>query len=117
MEENFENIAISSRIRLARNFSGFNFFTKLTSAKDAESIVEQASSALAKFGDFDFIRLKNLSLNECNVLLERHVISKELIKNKDYSMVALSEDEHLIVMINEEDHIREQFIVNGFKLY
>ncbi len=117
MEENFENIAISSRIRLARNFSGFNFFTKLTNKADAETILEQVSSALVKFSDFDFIRLNNLSLNECNVLLERHVISKELILNKDYSMVALSDDEHMIVMVNEEDHIREQFIVNGFNLY
>lgn len=58
-----------------------------------------------------------MSLNECNALLERHIISKELIENKDISAVAMSDDEHLIVMINEEDHIREQCIVNGFNLY
>jgi len=117
MNENFEKIAISSRIRLARNVSGFNFFTKLRDESDAVFIIDSVSRALNKFGEFDFIRLKNLPVNECNALLERHIISKELIENKDISAVALSEDEHLIVMVNEEDHIREQCIVNGFNLY
>ena len=117
MNENFENIAISSRIRLARNVSGFNFFTKLREDSDAVFIIDKVSNALNKFGDFDLIRLKDLSLNECNALLERHLISKELIENKDISAVALSGDEHLIVMLNEEDHIREQCIYDGFNLY
>ncbi len=115
--ENFENIAISSRIRLARNVSGFNFFTKLRDENDANFIVSSVSLALSKFGDFDIIKLKNLSLNECNALLERHIISRELIENKDISAVALSPDEHLIIMMNEEDHIREQCMCSGFNLY
>lgn len=117
MSENFDNIAISSRIRLARNVSGFNFFTKLTNENDAKFIVNSVFQAISKFADFDLITLKNLSLNECNALLERHIISKELIENKDISAVALSSDEHLIVMMNEEDHIREQCMHQGFNLY
>lgn len=117
MDEDFKDIAISSRIRLARNVSGFNFFTKLTSEQDAKFIVSSVSNALKNFADFDIITLKNLSLNECNSLLERHIISKELIDNKDISAVALSPDEHFIVMMNEEDHIREQCIYKGFNLY
>ena len=117
MNENFENIAISSRIRLARNISGFNFFTKLRETSDAVFIINSLQKILDKFGGFDFIRLKKLSLNECNALLERHLISKELIENKDISAVAISDDEHFVVMINEEDHIREQCLVSGFNLY
>ena len=117
MNEKFENIAISSRIRLARNVSGFNFFTKLRNENDAVFIIDSVKRALDRFGDFDFLRLKNLSLDECNVLFERHIISKELIENKDISAVAVSDDDHLIVMINEEDHIREQCIFDGYDLY
>ena len=117
MSENFENIAISSRIRLARNVSGFNFFTKLTNEDDAKHIVSSLSFSLAKFGEFDIIQLKDLSLNECNALLERHIISRELIENKDISAVAISPDEHLVVMMNEEDHIRAQCLSEGFNLY
>ena len=39
-----------------------------------------------------------------------------LIENKDISAVGISEDEKLSVMINEEDHIREQCIESGFNL-
>jgi len=116
MNENFEKIAISSRIRLARNVSGFNFFTKLREVSDAVFIIDSVSKALDRFGEFDFNLLKNLSTNECNALLERHIISKELIENKDISAFAVSSDEHLIVMVNEEDHIREQCIISGFNL-
>ncbi len=117
MFEDFGKVAISSRIRLARNFAGFNFFTKLTNVDDAEFILKKSQTVLDEFGDFDFIRLKNLSLNECNALLERHIISKELIENKDISAVAISADEHIIVMVNEEDHIRAQCIYGGLNLY
>lgn len=115
--DEFESVAISSRVRLARNVAGFNFFTKLTNESDAEFILNSIENILNDFGDFDFIRLKKLSLNECNALLERHIISKELIENKDISAVAISSDEHLIVMMNEEDHIRAQCIYNGFNLF
>lgn len=117
MNEKFENIAISSRIRLARNVSGFNFFTKLRESKDAVFIIESVKNVLDKCGDFDLIRLKDLPLNECNALLERHIISKELIENKDISAIFVSPDEHIFVMVNEEDHIREQCIFDGFDLY
>ena len=62
--DEFKDVAISSRIRLARNVSGFNFFTKLTSEIDAEFILNTMEKILNDFGNFDFIRLKNLSLNE-----------------------------------------------------
>ena len=115
--EIFDGIAISSRIRLARNVDGLNFFTKLQSDVDANYIIGSVMKTLEKFDVFNFLRLKDLSLNECNALFEQHLISKELIENKDISAVAISEDEKIIVMINEEDHIREQCLENGFNLY
>jgi len=117
MNEKFEKIAISSRIRLARNVSGFNFFTKLRDENDAVFIIKSVEEVLKAFGYFDVMRLKDLSLDECQTLFERHIISKELIDNKDISAVAVSANEKLIIMINEEDHIREQCIFDGFDLY
>lgn len=115
--ENFENIAISSRIRLARNVDGIKFYTKLQSDVDAKYITGAVMKTLEKFEVFNFLSLKDLSLNECNALFEQHLISKELIENKDISGLAISEDEKMIVMVNEEDHIREQCIESGFNLY
>lgn len=115
--EIFDSIAISSRIRLARNVQGLNFFTKLQSDIDAQYITGSVMKTLEKFDVFNFFSLKDISLNECNALFEKHLISKELIENKDISGVAISEDEKIIVMINEEDHIREQCLEKGFNLY
>lgn len=115
--EIFDNIAISSRIRLARNVEGLKFYTKLQSDIDANYITGSVMRTLEKFEVFNFVSLKELSLNECNALFEQHLISRELIANKDISSVAISEDEKIIVMINEEDHIREQCIEKGFNLY
>ncbi len=115
--EIFDNIAISSRIRLARNVEGIKFYTKLQSDVDAKYIEGAVIKTLEKYDSFNFLSLKDLSLNECNALFEQHLISKELIENKDISGVAISEDGKIIVMINEEDHIREQCIEKGFNLY
>ena len=49
MNENFENIAISSRIRLARNISGFNFFTKLREDSDAVFIIDSVKKVIDKW--------------------------------------------------------------------
>ena len=114
--EVYDDIAISSRIRLARNVSGKKFYTKLDSDDDANEIIEGVKQVLDKFDLFNFLRLKDLSLSECNALFEQHLISRELIENKDISAVGISEDEKLSVMINEEDHIREQCIESGFNL-
>ena len=115
--ENFENIAISSRIRLARNVDGLKFYTKLQSDVDAKYITGAVMKTLEKYEVFNFLSLKDLTLNECNALFEQHLISKELIENKDISGIAISEDEKIIVIINAEDHIREQCIEAGFNLY
>lgn len=115
--EEFSSIAISSRIRLARNISGHNFYTKLTDDQEAEEITSSVMEILEDFGVFNFLSLKELSLSECNALFEQHLISRELIANKDISSLAISEDEKIIVMINEEDHIREQALEGGFNLY
>ena len=115
--EIFDSIAISSRIRLARNVDGLKFYTKLQSDVDASYITGSVMKTLEKFDVFNFMSLKELSLNECNALFEKHLISRELIENKDISSVAISEDEKIIVMINEEDHIREQCLEKGFNLY
>ena len=115
--EEFDNIAISSRIRLARNVDGLNFYTKLESDVDAKYITDSVMETLDKFEVFNFCSLKDLTLNECNALFEQHLISRELIENKDISGVAISEDGKIIVMVNEEDHIREQCIEKGFNLY
>ncbi len=114
--ENFNSIAISSRVRLARNLSGFKFGPLLL-AEEARLLISTVFDALEKAGEFDYYLLADMSTTECNSLLERHIISKELIENRDIAGLALSELDQVYIMLCEEDHIREQCIEEGFNLY
>lgn len=109
-----DGVVISSRVRLARNFHDLPFPNKLCDFESATSVSKAIFEILGE--DYEFRRLKHLDINRCLMLLENHIISKELIDNKDISGYAISPDEKIIIMINEEDHLREQCILNGFEL-
>lgn len=114
--ENFNSIAISSRIRFARNLSDIPFINKLTDSKDIKYLTESTKALFESIDGFTYYALKEMPISRCSALLERHVISKELIENRDISAVVTNEDEDIFVMIGEEDHLREQSIVDGFDL-
>ena len=115
--DNFSSVAISSRIRLARNISGIEFMPKLTSEDKIDYISSSMQALLSASGDFTTQKLADLPLSRCTSLLERHIISKALIENKDISLVSTNEDESIIVMIMEEDHLRLQSILPGLNLF
>lgn len=108
------SIVISSRVRLARNLYDLPFPNKLCDFESAHNISKAIFEILGE--DYEFRKLKNLSNNQCLLLLESHEISKELIGNKDIAGYAKSPDGQVTIMINEEDHLREQCIINGFEL-
>ena len=108
------SIVISSRVRLARNLYDLPFPNKLCDFESAHNISKAIFEILGE--DYEFRKLKNLSNNQCLLLLESHEISKELIGNKDTAGYAKSPDGQITIMINEEDHLREQCIINGFEL-
>ncbi len=108
------SIVISSRVRLARNLYDLPFPNKLCDFESAHNISKAIFEILGE--DYEFRKLKNLSNNQCLLLLESHEISKELIGNKDIAGYAKSPDGQITIMINEEDHLREQCIINGFEL-
>lgn len=112
----FSSVAISSRIRFARNVAGMGFMPSLNSSAQISYLTDSMTALLSASGDYTIMPLATMPLSRCRALLERHVISKELIENKDISLVATNEDESLIFMIFEEDHLREQCIQSGFSL-
>lgn len=105
-------IVVSSRIRLARNIKGYNFPAELKNSDDAKKIINLTMSALGKYGKFKFARMSECDPMSREALKERYIISDALTKSK-IGAVAYSESGDLSVMINEEDHIREQYLVRG----
>ena len=112
----YDNTVISSRIRFARNLSGYPFPGENLSVKDAGEIISRVSKELIKTGEYKIFQMKALHPVEIQVLKEKYLVSTDLMEKKDVGAVMLSDDEAVAVMINEEDHLREQCILKGFKL-
>lgn len=107
---------ISTRIRLARNLEGYPFPSHLNDVKKAKDIIRLVSSALSRLNDFRLYYMDNISEEEALSMKENHLISQNLIDNKRYSAVIVDGGENVSVMINEEDHLREQCITKGLDL-
>ena len=110
------DIAVSTRVRLARNVKGLPFGSRLEQ-KQAEKLIEDVKEAAAKMAGrhFSLIRIDQIEPQERMALYEKHLISRELMKKQPAGLL-LSEDESLSVMINEEDHLRMQVMSAGIAL-
>lgn len=116
-EKSNNGIIISSRVRLARNLKKYNFYNKL-SAEDAEKMIEEVKNSIlgsrTVFGEqFKYIPINKLDENEKFSMVERHIISPELMRNNKPCGVLVKDDETISIMLNEEDHIRIQAIAAG----
>lgn len=112
------DVVISSRIRLARNVAGFPFLTRCT-ARDRQALQVQASAAIAQCSlgsTVEFLDLQPLRDIDRQLLVERHLISKPHAALEGARGVALSKDETLSIMVNEEDHLRIQVLRSGLQL-
>ncbi len=114
------DIVVSSRIRLARNLRGNKFSSKI-SQEEAYKIIYEVKTVIekndttSKLG-FKLNYLKDIPDIEQNILIEQHIISPQLTKNKNESAFMISEDKSIIIMINEEDHLRIQVLNAGLRL-
>lgn len=107
---------ISTRIRLARNVEGFAFPHKITKTQGKE-IADRVDGALFKMDDFHRYDLDDIGETETTLLEEQYLISPALKRHKAVSSAFVSSDREVSVMVNEEDHLREQYILKGFDLY
>ena len=105
---------IMTRIRLARNLSGYPF--KISNPAVAKEIVKKVNRALVRTDTFNLFFVSNLSDIKLEAMKERHLVSQNLIENADCGAVLINQDESISVMVNEEDHIREQCFVSGLHL-
>jgi protein arginine kinase len=114
-----EDVIVSSRIRLARNLRHHRFphaFQDREAAEIDETFLRALSGDEIP-GTFRHVALRNVDLVNRRVMMENHLISPELIKNRSFSSFFLREDEKVTLMINEEDHLRLQVLLNGFDLW
>lgn len=111
-------IVLMTRIRLARNLAHHSFPGWAEKAERDEIL---ASCREAVSGVSAMRRSLNVPVTEIDplqrqILVERHLISRELSGSKQGAGVVINKDQSLSVMINEEDHLRMQSIRSGLDL-
>ena len=116
MDRLSEGIVVSTRVRLARNIEGYPFPSRLKEEKKAKEIIRLVSSGISRLDEFRLYYMDNIADEKAVCLMENHLISPNLIKNKRFSAVLLNREDNVSIMINEEDHLREQCIVKGLDL-
>ena len=113
-----DRIVMSSRVRLARNLQGHSFPTwakKPDRVKTLE-LIRPAIESLPQFADAFSSGLDKLSSMEKQLLVERHLVSREHAAKSGGSGVVFTKDESICVMINEEDHLRMQVLKPGLQV-
>ncbi len=112
-------VAISSRVRLARNLHGHRFPAAADGQERAE-IVEKVGQALEESSALrkDFLCFLPPEMSELDqeVLFERRLVSRDLLARNSGTALYTRKDEGCSIMVNEEDHLRIQVMRSGFQV-
>jgi len=111
-------IVLMTRIRLARNLVGHPFpgWAKPAQREHVMEACRAAVAATAPMKRSVNVAIGELTELEKQILVERHLISRELGGSKGGTGVIISKDQAFSVMFNEEDHLRIQVLRSGFQL-
>ena len=113
-----DRIVMSSRVRLARNLRDASFpgwAKKPERVKILETVLP-AICTLLEMTDSFAEAMDNLTALDKQILVERHLISREHAAKNVGSGIVLNREESFCVMINEEDHLRMQALRPGFQI-
>src|SRR5580658_9558783 len=113
-----DRIVMSSRVRLARNVkdAAFPGWAKKPERVRVLDMIQPAIAALPEMSNSFASSMDNLSTLDKQILVERHLISREHAAKSAGSGLVLNREESLCVMINEEDHLRMQALRPGLQL-
>jgi len=115
---NRSDIVISSRVRLARNIGDFSFPNRAPNKVLSQvlKIVGNCYSNIADLKDASLLDISALDELDRQFLMERRLISQDIIKLDRPSGLIIGKDELISIMINEEDHLRIQSLQSGLEI-
>ena len=110
--EDYNDVVLTTRIRLARNVKGYKFPYNMTD-KERKTLLNEVKEKLKD--KCTILELDNIDDVTKKSLVEKHEISKELLQNSSTAIIT-DESKHLVTMVNEEDHFRIQSFTSGFNV-
>src|SRR5271167_2679652 len=113
-----DRIVMSSRVRLARNLrnAAFPGWAKKPERVRVMETIRPAVESLPEMKEAFSEAMDNLGALDKQILVERHLISREHAVKSSGSGLVFNREESFCVMINEEDHLRMQALRPGLQL-
>ncbi|MEY4385282.1 MAG: hypothetical protein RLY20_565 [Verrucomicrobiota bacterium] len=113
-----DRIVMTSRVRLARNITGAAFPGRANKQERAHTLqaIQPSVRELPELKDAFSAAMDEFSALDKQILVERHLISREQAARGVGSGLVVNRDESICVMINEEDHLRMQSLLPGFQV-
>lgn len=111
-------MVLSSRVRLARNLAKHSYPVRAEPA-EAQEIVTYVKTAVDKSSLAEsgiFFDSDMLSDEDRDLLMERHLISPEFMRDQMPRGLYVDDDVAASLMVNEEDHLRIQAVRSGLDL-
>ena len=111
-------VVLTSRIRLARNLhlAPFPGWATADQRRQAMELMLPVIQELRPMKDAFAQSLSGLTSVQKQVLVERHLISREHAARTEGSAAVIERRQSLSIMVNEEDHLRMQSIRSGLNL-
>jgi len=112
------DLVLSSRVRLARNVANTPFPNRANGVQLGRAFhgVAAASADVPSLASATTWNLEDLATADRPLLVERHLVSPNLLEGTGERGVIVADGERQAVMINEEDHVRIQCVASGFQL-
>lgn len=111
------DVVINSKISLSRNISEYPFENKCTK-KQLEEILNKIKDITPSIGyGLKFLKLKDMDEVTKISLLEKGLVSSEILLNKnDNTAILINNEENICVLLNEDDHIKIQVFSSGLEI-
>lgn len=108
------DVVIASKIRLARNFSQFNFYIK---EEEIIKLENQIQENLVQIGyGLKLFKLRDIDEITLQELIEKRLIPIEMVRNKKTTSILINDDENICILINGEDHLQLQVFTSGLEI-
>lgn len=114
----FNDIVLSSRVRLARNVKSVPFPNNMDEGDISivDSLIDKFISSSIYSDKIIMVDLNSIESNEKRILRERNIITYEMEISRN-SKVLINNENDFTVLINDEDHFRIQVIKPGLQLF
>lgn len=113
-----QDVVLTCRARLARNLAGFPFTNRSSPVQRREilHLVRETVLGADLAPSMIWVDMAEATERDRRLLVERHLVSNQHAEAEHERGVAISGDEALAIMVNEEDHLRMQLLAPGMQL-